>query len=388
MTTMREFGETALRDLCRATNLTDLEPQALNGYRTLTESWGDRRVDQPPLWSTLTSDSTPLELSVLLTDGPIALRATVEALAEPANPATYWAAAQHLTTRLTESHDLSPSRLRRIEHLLTPDPARRPPMAAFHTLSWSRTRAPAGKIYLWLGGTPPRTCGATCDEVLTALGFPGQWPRLANAMHPEDVVSYLCLDLGEDPAARVKLYVQHRGRLSADRLARLDRLAPHRPAGDGPTLARLAEAAAARSGWPHGVPARTRLQWRSNSRRFWSCGTYLALVHHRPQPIDSVTHQFALTPHCRNDNESRTMIREVLTAYQAPESARAAYERCANAFAGPDPESQMYAHTYFSAQQTPDGPPRIAVYFNPRMFHSRHGLTNGDLDQARRFHHA
>jgi hypothetical protein len=383
--TMLDFGESALRRLCWASGMRDIEPEVVDGYRILAESWGDRRTDEPPLWSTLTSDSTPLELSVVFSDEPVALRATVEALAVPPSPAAYWASARRLTSRLAEVYDLSPAWLRRIDALVAPDPARRPPMAAFHALIWSRHHRPEGKIYVWLGGSDPQSCSATCDEVLSLLGFPGQWRRIAEALDPGDVMSYLCLDLSASPSARVKLYAQHGGRLTEERLDRLDRLAKDMPSGDGPTLARLANRAAERSSWPSDASTRTRLQWRSNSRRFWSSGTYVSLVRGRTQPIDSVMHQIALTPRIRNDGEAREMIHEVMDAYAVSEASRAAYERCVEAFAGTVSAEQMYAHTYVSAQQGTDGTPRVVVYFNPQMYRSTFGLTNGDLDQARRF---
>jgi hypothetical protein len=277
-------------------------------------------------------------------------------------------------------------RLRRIENLLAPDPARRPPMAAFHSMHWSPgSSRPDGKIYLWLGGTDARSSDAVCAETLELLGFPGQWQRIAEALDHSDVVSYLCLDLSDGPSARVKLYAQHRGQLTEERLDRLDQLVPDTHSGDGPTLARITNRAVERSAWPPDVPTRTRLQWRSNNRRFWSSGTYISLVHGRSSPVDSVMHQIALPPHCRNDGEANRMINEVMDAYGISDCSRAAYAGCVKALVGPELTRQMYAHSYVSAQRDADGASRVVVYFNPRMYHSAFGLTNGDLDQARRF---
>jgi hypothetical protein len=352
----------------------------------MSESWGGRRVEESPQWSTLTADSTPLELSVVLGAEPVALRASVEAQAVPASPAAYWRSAQRLTSQLAEVYDMDPARLRQVEHLFAPHSSQRPPMVAFHTMGWSPRHRPEGKIHLWAGGSGPSAGGPICEQALATLGFPDAWRHIAQTMHPDDVVSYLCLDIDSGPTARTKLYVQHRGHVSEERLARWDRLGPNPHSGDGPTMAEIANRARARSAWRSDVPTRTRLQWRSNSRRFWSCGTYVSLVPDRVSPIQSVMHQFALPPHVRSDAEARRMIREVMDVYGVGDRSRLAYERCAEFFAGDNMAEQMYAHTFVSAQRSGSGPPRVATYFNPRMYYRRHGLTNGDLSRARQFH--
>ncbi|GAA2221324.1 hypothetical protein ACFY2R_17880 [Micromonospora olivasterospora] len=383
--TCGEHAEAAVRGLCHATGLDQLADQVAADVRLMGETWRHRPLDAPPAWSTLTADSTPLELSVVLGDEPLGLRASVEAHAEPANPVSYWESARRLNARLSATHGLDLSRLRRIEHLVAPRPADRPPMAAFHTMGWVPRRPPIGKIHLWHGGPNPADTAARVDAALSALGFPGQWQVIAGAMHDDDTVSYLCLDLATGPSARTKLYVQHRGVLTAERLARWDRLGPRADLGDGPTMAAIASRAWARSAWAPGTPPRTRLEWRSNHRRFWSYGTYVSLVPGGTRPIESVMHQFGLTPRCRSDAEAQWMIREVLDAYDVSARSRDAYERCARFFMGGEADKEMYAHSFLSAQRSPHGPARIAVYFNPRMYFRRHGLTNGDLARAEQF---
>jgi hypothetical protein len=384
--TMAEYGELAVRKLCRASGLEDLEAEAVAGYRIMTESWGDRRLDRPPPWSILTPDSTPIEYSVLLRDEPVAVRIAIEALGDdPPSPEGYWASAQRLTARLAETYGLHTGDLRRIEHLFAPRPSLRQPMVALHVMGWSRQDPPEGKIYLCVPRSDVRSCGATYDEALSLLGFPGQWRRIAEALHPDDVVPFFSLDLSAAPSARTKVYVQHRGKLTAERLEAFDRLAANPQAGAGPALAAIANRAEERSSWALGASAQARLQWRSNSRRYWSADTYIALVHGRPQPIDTVLHQFALPTRCRNDGEADQMIHEVMDAFAVTEPSRAAYQRCLEALVGPAPAEQMYNLTYISAQHSDTGAPRVAVYFNPRMFYSRYGLTNGDLEQTWRF---
>jgi len=383
--TMTGYGELSVRKLCQASGLAELEEDAVAGYRIMTESWGERRIDQPPPWSILTADSTPIEFSVLLRDRPEAVRIAIEALADPVSPQGYWANGQQMTARLAERYGLYTGHLAKVEHLFAPDPTMRQPMVALHVMGWSRSGRPEGKIYLCAARSDPRYCGPVYDEALNILGFRGQWQRIAETLHPDDVVPFFSLDLSDSVAARTKVYVQHRGELTADRLERFDRLAVNPQASAGPLLAGIANEAEARSSWAHDVPEQTRLQWRSNSRRYWSADSYVALVHDGPQPIDTVLHQFALPTQCRNDAEADRMIREVLNAFQVSPSGLAAYDRCFDAFVGPDPERQMYNITYVSAQHGADGAPRVAVYFNPQMFSSRFGLTNGDLAQTWRF---
>ncbi|WP_434447485.1 hypothetical protein [Lentzea sp. E54] len=384
--TCADLADAAVRGLCRASGFTDLADRAAADVRLMGESWGHRSPGTPPAWSTLTADSTPLELSVVLGDRPLGLRASVEAQAEPGSPRSYWESALRLSERLSRAHGLDLRRLRRIEHLVAPRPADRPPMAAFHTLGWTRGRPPEGKIHLWLAGGSRSATAERTDAVLTALGFPGQWKVVEDVMGDDDTVSYLCLDLAAGPSARTKLYVQHRGSLTPDRLARWDRLGPAAELDDGPTMARIAARAWERSAWRQEVPSRTRLEWRSNHRRFWSYGTYVSFLPGRTRPIESVMHQFGLTPRSRSDAEAQWMVREVLDAYDVSPESRAAYERCARFFLGGDANGEMYAHSFLSAQRSADGPARVAVYFNPRMFFRRHGLSNGDLALAERFH--
>ncbi|GAA2796473.1 hypothetical protein [Crossiella cryophila] len=383
--TMAGYGELAVRRLCQASGLAELETQAVDGYRIMTESWGQRRIEDGPPWSILTPDSTPIEYSVLLQEEPVSVRVAIEALADPPSPEGYWSNAQRMTARLAETYGLYTEHLHRIEHLFAPRPGLRQPMVALHVMGWSRTGAPEGKIYLCVPRSEIAACGPIYDEALTRLGFPGQWQRIAQALHPDDVVPFFSLDLSDAPSARTKVYVQHRGRLTAQRLERFDRLAANPQAGAGPALARIANRAEQRSVWAPGASPRTKLQWRSNSRRYWSADTYVALVHGRSQPIDTVLHQFALPTRCRNDAESDRMVHEVLDAFAVSDRSRAAYTRCVQSLIGPDPAKQMYNLTYVSARHDDSGTPRVAVYFNPRMFHPEFGLTNGDLAQTWRF---
>ncbi|MEV4560816.1 hypothetical protein AB0K51_28000 [Kitasatospora sp. NPDC049285] len=385
--TMVQYGESRVRALCEAAGLAARAPEIVDNYRLLSGSWGSRRIDRPPRWSYATADSTPLELSVVLEDRLTGLGVAVEAQASPATAPAYWRSASDLTERLGSRFGLSLERLRRVEDLFRVDGPlpRHQSMATYHAMGWSERGRPAVKLYFWAGSSGAGLLGPVGAEALDRLGLSAQRQRISAALHPEDTVSYLSLDLTETGAARTKLYVQHRGELTADRLERLGRLAADHAPGEAAALVRAAVGAAAASSWPPGTSARDRMQWLSNRRRHWPAGTYLSMTDGVPGAIESAVHQLALPPLCRSDAEAAALVERILTEFGVGAEAAAAYRRCRDALTRRPLAAERYAHTFVSAKRRADGRPRVVVYFNPRMFLARHGLSNGDLRQALRW---
>jgi hypothetical protein len=379
--TLGGYGSERLLALCRAAGMADRAGEIADVFATMSESWSQRPLAAPPLWSFATADSTPVQFSVAFGSEPVSVGISAEAQADPASPAAYWDSARRLSTRLADRYGVPLERLRRIEDLFRPGTATTGSMVAYHAAAWPRQGGALFKIYLWAGGLDPAGCAARCDEALTRLGFAGQWPRIAAALDPQDVVAYLSLDLAAGPAARTKVYVHHRGRLTAARLERVASLAADFVPGAAAELADLAGEAEGASRWAPRVPAVDRLQWRSNRRRHWPAGTYLSLVAGQRAPVESAVHQFSLATLIRDDEEAAALVRAMAARYGVPAGGLRSYERCLEVFAQPPLSRERYAHEFVSFSRA-GGTPRVAVYFNPRMFLARFGLTNGDLSRS------
>ncbi|WP_328522942.1 hypothetical protein [Kribbella sp. NBC_00359] len=378
--TMVVFGERKLRALCRAAGLGDREEEVARGYRLMSESWGERKISEPPRWSFANPDSTPVQFSIVLEDEPVSVSVSLEAQAEAGTPRAYWDAGRRLTTRLSRTYGLSLEQLEHIQDLFVPHGPGFISMAMYHAAGWRKQGPPLAKVYLGVdqdGSAALRTC----EEALGRLGLGGQWSRIADQLHRDDVVSYVSLDLDTGPCGRTKVYVHHRGQLTVERLESVARLAADYVPGDLDTLVELARQSEDAARWQPGVTTRERLQWRSNRRRRWQALTYLSIGPDREQPVESAVPQLSLPTLVHNDAQAAELVRGISESFGMSGTSRAAYERCRAVFAPSPMDQEMYAHEYLSFRRV-NGKPRTVVYFNPRMFLARHGLTNGDLTQG------
>jgi len=101
--TGHDVGLAQLEALCEAVGADAPGEAIVAFFRDAAGMCGARSLTSAPRWSAISDDCTPFEFSVVLQEGPPAIRVLLEAQDDPAGPATYWQAGRRLTAwrRLT-----------------------------------------------------------------------------------------------------------------------------------------------------------------------------------------------------------------------------------------------------------------------------------------------
>lgn len=211
-TSLRDHVGGQLRQLSNLVGLGDSAEQSVILLGRLLGSGGARPCADPAWPSDVSDDHTPVEFSIAFDPGGrMSLRVLVEPTAADPSPEANLDAALRLLTSLGESPQVSLGRFDAVRDLFLRKPLR-------------------GKFVLWLSlvlraGAPPvlkayfnpASSGQTrarlvVREALDRLGYGTAYRGLAaNALRRGalDELSFFSIDLTEDAASRVKVYVSH-----------------------------------------------------------------------------------------------------------------------------------------------------------------------------------
>jgi DMATS type aromatic prenyltransferase len=209
-----EYGANRLRALCKAAGYTDAQTnQAVTAFVVLVEPWGSTPIGHRNGWvSDVSDDNTPIEFSVVISNGCPEVRVLFEVQAiEPTLPA-YRIAALAFMRRLEEEFGADLQRFRQVQDLFLPE-AMHGPFALWQAVVFPRGAAPEFKVYFNPQARGQGRTQAVIAEALRRLGFPHVWPSLIRTTLRRgaylDELRYFALDLSATPSARVKIYVNH-----------------------------------------------------------------------------------------------------------------------------------------------------------------------------------
>jgi DMATS type aromatic prenyltransferase len=230
-----EAGIEKLTALCHAVGLKDKTAQAIEIFRAMTSSWGDRKIGDNSSWhSDVSDDFSPFEFSIAFKENRAELRILLEAQGAEPNLQSNWEAGLKLNQYLAERYNVSLDRFRQIEDLFVPTN----PDAKFtiwHAVCFYPDKEPEFKLYLNPQSQHNHRAAAVVEDSLVRLGFPHAWIGLAEIAAQrgpdQDNFVYFSLDLSSPAQARVKVYLRHYDATVAD-LEKALSLADNYVAGD------------------------------------------------------------------------------------------------------------------------------------------------------------
>jgi DMATS type aromatic prenyltransferase len=346
--TLVDFCEGKLAAVCERTSFARCKREILDVYRDLSSSWGTRRVDERPAWSGLTCDLTPFEISIAVSPaGDDELRFIVEPQGVPPCPATYWAQTRALFEVLECKWGIDVARLRRVEDLIEPTIGTEPAedeggsCTGYGVVFQGRQRG----FKFWFN---PDCKGVSetatvCRELMGRLSLADAW-RWTSERLPETTSLLFGLELSDEPAARVQLYI----RIKDPNLENIEKVA---------SLAMRYVPGDLAAFW-------SSLRWNN----FPVMRPHLVALHFvagAPLPV-SCALQFATYPFLPNDALVRRCVRASLQHYGISPHL---YDETLGALAGHcDLESESLLHSWVSFQRDKHGGPRLAVYFPGRAY--------------------
>ncbi len=193
--TLQECVLSQWEGMLEALDFTARKPEAVALLNTLTESWAQRSLLEPPRWSGLTEDCSPLEYSMVVSkDGPD-LRVLVEAQADPACPRTYWQAGVRLTETLQREWGCRPEILEKIlAHFIPSRPDHEVFGCMWHGAWVRRDGRPLFRLYL--GAQASQTLPlAVCGAALNDVGAGPAWTEFARHLSPKHEILGMAFDL-------------------------------------------------------------------------------------------------------------------------------------------------------------------------------------------------
>jgi DMATS type aromatic prenyltransferase len=208
-----ESGVEKLTSLAHAVGLSGKIEQITEIFRSISTSWGDRKVGEISTWqSDVSDDGAPFEFSLALDSEKVELRVLVEAQGSNPDLQSNWQAGLKLNQQLAEKYNVSLDRFDRIADLFSPtNPEAK--FSMWHAVCFSPDKEPSFKLYLNLQSQAKSKAAAIVEESLVRLGFTHAWPTLAETVAQrgpdKDEFVYFSLDLAAHDLARVKVYVRH-----------------------------------------------------------------------------------------------------------------------------------------------------------------------------------
>jgi DMATS type aromatic prenyltransferase len=212
--TLADRNTEKLEQLARGLRLPPAAGGAMAGFaRGLLGSLGDADPGSRAPWPCqISDDGSPVEFSVVLDPERPEVRMLWENQGGGSDFAARVKAGLDCQARLQTGYGADTSRFDRIADLFLPEDGDGA-FAIWHAVTlWPSTKFPDVKAYL-----NPQVKGrlhapALVEEALARLGFSRAWHSIRAAMSrgPEkDEIRYLGLDLSDDAAARVKVYIYH-----------------------------------------------------------------------------------------------------------------------------------------------------------------------------------
>jgi len=339
--------EIKLIRLCEAAGLSESVDSTLLLFRDMVRGCQLRSPQDPPRWSGLTDDSTPVELSVVFGHRTRQVRMLFEPQGDPQGALSYWKAGQRLTRYLARRWGASIESAREIEPLFRPV-AKDVLLAGGHAFEPVPAGPPKCKVYFNAMAAGTTNTSHIVGTSLARLGYDRTWRWLHQALTPRDRIELLALDL--TPRGRVKLYVRSIG-ASLQHLQSLEGLAAK---ADRNLIAKA---------WSIIHP--TRLPERARPTFM----TYHLTNPHAARP-ERATFSIPLFPGIRSDLE---VSRRVVSLFKELELDPAPYLACLSAMADKALSREQGIHSYVAVQ----GSYReraIVVYFNPRLYAARYGF--------------
>lgn len=341
--TLGGLGRQQIEAICSALDIEDQTERALATFDVASSTWADRTIDQPPVKSDITDDSSPYEFSVAFDNGAPDLRLLVEAQASEGGLLDSWNAAWRLSEQLEQNFGASLASARRVASLFEPT-VRGLTFSLWHAASF-RSKQPAFRVYF-----NPQAQGASqaMPNVLAAfetLGMPGAaaWMKRQFA-YGEHKPLYFSVDLSNGPTARCKVYLAHPG-ANADHIESLiGRHGDHRP-GD---LGAFCRSMTGSDGdWTQRPPL-TCFAFRGGSDVPYTVTLHVPIRCYAP-----------------NDAVALERISAELTSEQAT-----AYQRAVRSLAHRPLDSATGIQTYASVRRE-GGRRRMTIYLSPEAYRDR-----------------
>jgi DMATS type aromatic prenyltransferase len=227
--TLADFGAERLLRLCEAAGLHGDAPAIVETFRRLSRPWGAWPIGERPrrVPTILSDDHAPFELAAAYSGDDVELQFYLEPQGDPPGLRNNTAAGLELLAELAATRGTSLARWQDIAALFLPA-APRGLFTLLFGVTWARGRPPRFKVYVNPGVRGPDASEPLMAEAMDRLGVGPAW-SVARAARAAGQIMYLCLDLVDDPRARVKVYWRHPG-ATAEALEDLAAVAAdHRP---------------------------------------------------------------------------------------------------------------------------------------------------------------
>jgi DMATS type aromatic prenyltransferase len=205
-----EAAAAQLRALCSATGYAGRSDEMIAWLGRLGSSWGDRTVDDPPLWSGITDDCSPIEYSLKIGRGGPELRFLVESIDPEPSPGRYFARGLGVLDAI-ERQGVDTSPVRRVVDLFTPE-VEDVYFTMFHAVVFWPSGEPMLKTYLNPAAKGRAKDRSLMREALERFGVVSAFDTVCRHIGERDEIQFLCLDLGPQAGSRIKVYVRHRTR--------------------------------------------------------------------------------------------------------------------------------------------------------------------------------
>jgi DMATS type aromatic prenyltransferase len=342
-----EAGIKKLTALCDAVGLKDKTAQAIEIFRGMTLSWGDRKIGTKSLWqSDVSDDGSPFEFSIAFKGDRTELRILLEAQGTEPTIKSNWEAGLKLNQYLAEHFDVSLDRFKKIEDLYVPtNPDAK--LAIWHSVCFYPDQEPSFKIYLNPQAQVKSRAAAVVEESLVRLDFSHAWSNLAEIAAQrgpdKDEFVYFSLDLYSHAQARAKVYLRHYDATPAD-LEKALSVAKNYVAGDATEFCRvMADGQSSFSAKP--------------------AITCFSLISGDDATPSSGTMYLPISNYASNDLTVRNSITHCLGRYNLPVSI---YDSVLQAFAARPLASGIGMQSYISLrrEQTQQ---RVSIYLNPEI---------------------
>ena len=212
--TLRDVAVQKLRSLGIALNLILEEVnESILVFDLLSESWGETPIaDRPPWPNDITDDGTPFEFSVAIQPDCFELRMLTESQLGIPSPTSTWLGGLEVHRRLEERGLASFSNFGRVADIFAPLSANEARFSLWHAAVLRTGCAPLFKAYMNPQVHGPAQAADVVREALQRLGLSGAWEFLSQRVSESGrELSYFSLDLHDDEAARVKVYVASPG---------------------------------------------------------------------------------------------------------------------------------------------------------------------------------
>jgi hypothetical protein len=207
-----ECGVEKLTALCESVGLNHKTDQIIKIFRSITTSWGDKKVGDTTWQSDVSDDAAPFEFSIALDPDNVELRVLVEAQGSAASLQSNWQAGLELNQYLAANYSVNLDRFEQIADLYAPTNSTAK-FSIWHAVCFYPDKEPAFKLYLNPQSQSQSRSAAIVEESLVRLGFTHAWPTLAETSAQrgpdKDEFVYFSLDLAAHAQARVKVYLRH-----------------------------------------------------------------------------------------------------------------------------------------------------------------------------------